>query len=30
MLGARVGQKTYSLEFNLKRPEDEQQVTLEF
>jgi len=30
MLGARVGQKTYSLEFDLKRPEDEQQVTLEF
>lgn len=30
MLGARIGQKTYSLEFQLKRPEDEQQVTLEF
>ena len=30
MLGARVGQKTYSVEFKLERPEDEQQVTLEF
>lgn len=30
MLGARIGQKTYSLEFQLQRPEDEQQVTLEF
>ena len=30
MLGARVGQKTYSIEFKLERPEDEQQVTLEF
>lgn len=29
MLGARVGQKTYSVELSLERPEDEQQVTLE-
>ncbi len=30
MLGARIGQKTYSLELELKRPEDEHQVALEF
>ncbi len=30
MLGARVGQKTYSLEFQLERPEDEREVLLEF
>jgi tRNA (guanosine-2'-O-)-methyltransferase len=30
MLGARVGQKTYSVEVKLERPEDERQVTLEF
>jgi len=30
MLGARVGQKTYSLELKLTRPEDEQEVSLEF
>lgn len=30
MLGARVGQKTYSLELNLERPEDEHEVVLSF
>lgn len=29
-LGARVGQKTYALELELKRPEDEREVALEF
>ena len=30
MLGARVGQKSYSLEVSLERPEDEHEVVLEF